>query len=647
MQYSPQTQPIREQAIDRLVEQALLIGDSGMGLTPDQICEHNARAGFRFQRSETFRSIERLTTKARVQALAIIKPQPYSLTETAANELWELQRSSELRIEQILRRLYSSVPSGWRSMEKPFLRCVSTIFSELGEMYALQLRGDISKNHLLVRPRVGSAIDEALITHPGTDASSFRAGIARFFSEEDPDFGALKWNMTQNYYVSKALGFDPTGSLLSKEILDGSDFYLDTNILISALTPLENNHANFLAVSRVCADLGVGLKFCQISIDELRHVVSVQAEMIRNIEGRIPAESAAKISNIFYAVYKEKPLADRETAFEEFYNPTSVLTQYSAERVDSEWFVEQIPSIDDDPLFGRVRGACTYREKSDHVARHDALLIKWVERERQSSGRKIWLLTRDTTLPKVETSFGSLAVTLDALLQWIAPIAMQESVSDSFAEIFADAIKFQLLPQDNFLDLRDFQLLLDLGVSCRDLPAADVEECIRHLKAIAPVLDPTDPRQRERLQYQMAKFFSDPGRRYKEETAKLEEAKDREIEQWKSALDNSQQKVQNKDSIITDLEERLRQVEIAEAAGLLRKSALLRFWSTASIGVLLVFLVVTLAHKQITGNWFQQITSAWPMLLGACAVTAGLGRVIIGPERLRVLLRICRGPIQR
>ena len=70
-----------------------------------------------------------------------------------------------------------------------------------------------------------------------------------------------------------------------------------------------------------------------------------------------------------------------------------------------------------------------------------------------------------------------------------------------------------LLPQNIFFDTRDFLVFGEMEWSTKELPADDVEDCIRSLKSAHPNLDPTDPADREKISREIAKFFADPGKK--------------------------------------------------------------------------------------------------------------------------------------
>src|SRR5579863_3213769 len=73
LRYGPETQPIREAAIDKIVQQLLLAGDNETGLTATQLHEQDARllrlTSFRLSPLDIRYSIERLALADRVCAV--------------------------------------------------------------------------------------------------------------------------------------------------------------------------------------------------------------------------------------------------------------------------------------------------------------------------------------------------------------------------------------------------------------------------------------------------------------------------------------------------------------------------------------------------------------------------------------------------
>ncbi|GAI16689.1 unnamed protein product, partial [marine sediment metagenome] len=293
-----------------------------------------------------------------------------------------------------------------------------------------------------------------------------------------------------NYYVAQALGLDPSGRLLSKEIFGNSVFYLDTNILFHALEPKARHHGSFKALSNACNQLQMELKVCQISLSEFQDVVKHYREIIRKVAAQIPEKTAPKIRGMFYRLYCEQlqstGTADLDKIFDIFDNPVDDLSKlYNVARIHDGWFMEAEIQPETASFAEAIRQAYKKKRgrlKNKRSALHDALLLRWIPVEQGRTGKNTWLITLDTSLPGFvpegeNMPTRSLSITLDALLQWISPIAIHGDIEDEVAEIFAEAVKYQLLPQESFFELRDFLIFAEMEWSCKELPAEDVEEC--------------------------------------------------------------------------------------------------------------------------------------------------------------------------
>jgi hypothetical protein len=306
----------------------------------------------------------------------------------------------------------------------------------------------------------------------------------------------------------------------------------------------------------------------------------------------------------------------------------------------------------------KIQSARKFRKKTERAALHDALLVRWVEIERSKSQSKIWIVTRDRTLPSVRSNDDEpLAISLDALLQWIAPISSDAYSDSDFIEMFSESIRLQLLPPENFLDLKDFCMLADVGVSCKDLPVEDVEACIRDLKVALPGIDPTQPGDREKISHQISKFFADPGRKYKanirilesvtatERASLLEQLrekdrllveKDQQLQNARvdrNQLEKAKEDLQSKDAVLT-----VRNEEIASL-----KLLSLRSSANRRIRLLFLFYIIVQAGIIIEAclfggaNWLIKASTALPILGGITYIGRLLGRVLVGGDRARLL----------
>lgn len=273
-----------------------------------------------------------------------------------------------------------------------------------------------------------------------------------------------------------------------------------------------------------------------------------------------------------------------------------------------------------------------FRTKSDASALHDALLLRWIQSERLRGAKNTWAITLDKSLPSVgipaEKKWAtSNAITLDALLQWISPIAVHGDPEDEFAGVFAEALKYMLLPQETFFDLRDFLMFAEMEWSCKDLPADDIEACIQYIKTNAPRLDVSNPADREKIAHEVTKFFADPGRKFKQELGTL-----------RDELSHVQKEVKARD----------RQIETLKAHALTekdnrRKDNLARSGRFRLFLVFLAFLaaettIVYLAGKYAAGTTlFQKILNSWPFVVGVCFVSLISSWLVVGKDRILAL----------
>lgn len=655
IRFSPETQPVRETAIDKILEQNLLVADGDRGLTLQEIEQQGAIcfAGGTpaISRLDMQKSLKRLVGSNRVIASGKQDQRRYRLSEQALQVLWEIQRSAEGRFAQVVDRLFRNVEEGPSAYTTPFLESLCIIFSRLGETYVRLIKGEVGFDELLSLPSVLRALREVTTRYPSINQSLFEAAVFSFFRDSNPDYDTIKWNMAQNYYVAKALGLDPSGYLLSKEVFGNAVFYLDTNVIIDALAPKARYHGSFRALSKACGQLQIKLNVCQISLDELRRVAEARRELIARVADQIPDDTAPKITGIFFQLYREQLAStgtiDFDVLFSSFDHPMENLAEpYGVELIDDLWFIEAEDQPETRKLLQAIRRgykkAKRGRSKGKGSALHGALLLRWILLERERTARNTWLVTLDTFLPSFLPQAGDapvrpLAITLDALLQWISPIAMYED-ADEVAAIFSEAVKYQLLPQESFFDLRDFLVFAEMEWSCKELPAEDVEECIRYLRINAPNLDPSNPGDRERLAREISKFFADPGRKYRQEVQRLEAEISRIDEGHKRKLEEVMEAIRERDNRIEKLERERTEREERERKKALKKSARIRMGIVILLFLLYEAAVVRLAWQYGEGTTlFQKVINSWPFLGLGCAMGVALFWFILGKERIRIL----------
>ena len=658
LQFSPQTQPIRETAIEKIIEQTLFAATSQVGLTKPEIL--NMGNIYSKDPVPTLRVMDVDQALIRLEAKSRIEKAPqaskfahlkYKLTDAAQDELQRTHDLIQTRFSGVVGRLFRSAHGSTTAYSAPFLDCLCSIFSKLADTYVRLIKGDLGSERLTGAPELLKAAQDACRKCADVDASLFMAGLVQFFTESDPEFDAIKWNMAQNYYVAKVLGIDETGYLLSEQVFGNSIFYLDTNVVIQALEPSARHHRSFDALSKACSDLAIELNVCKISLDELERVVSYHRNIIEKVHNQIPKATAPKVRGIFFQLYQERlesyGTVDFDELFDSFKDPLEILRKsYNVQLVDDKWFLEAEGGPDTSALAAKIRQEYFARRKKPKgvgSSVHDACMLRWIDFERQTSPRKAWLITLDTSLPYCSTRKSAegerpLAITLAAFLQWISPITVPNQMTDEVASIFSEAMKYQLLPKESFFELRDFLMFAEMDLSCKELPSEDVEGCIRFIKATAPSLDPSLPSHREKLAHEIAKFMSDPGRKYKQELSTLENKISQVTTEAIEMNDEMKRKLQEQTDIVAKLLTEIDTLRKDADVGRLRRAAFARLAGVFSCWFLAeaATLYWTAVRPDPT-HWLHKVMTLWKLYGLEFAVAILTSAILLGEKRVRSL----------
>lgn len=634
IRFSPEVQPVRQTAIDKIVEQTLLLGEGSKGLTVDEIVQQGLMGlggnEPSLRRFDIEQSLQRLRQKTRVYFSGPKGQERFSLKEETSREIWDTHRSTEGQLLKVTTKLFKDTNIGI-AYAPAFHQCLCNIFSMLGEGYVRLILGQIKPDDVIRLSNVENAVKESCNRYKDIDSALLQSALVTFIRESDPEYDAIKWNLAQNYYVLKALGLDPTGKLLSEEIIKDAELYLDTNVMIHSLEPTAKHYKSFEALIEACRRFNVRVTICQISIDELRRVVDYHREMMPKVFAQIPDETATKIRGLFFQLYTEEMkktgVVDFDQLFSNYINPVETMeVLYDIKLLDDNWFLDgetqaRLHSMASEITAEyRSRG----RRKSYYSALHDAGLLLWVSKERENTTQNKWVVTLDNGLPtlklKGQALSKPLAITLDALLQWLSPLAISQENEDQVATIFSLAIKYLLLPQDTFFELRDFAVLAEMETSCKELPPDDVENCVRYIKANCLNLDPTNPADREKILYEVKKFFSDPSRQYK-----------RDLDKLKSEMDSL--RVKNEQ---LELNQRIAEGKLLQDSTTI--AAFKRFPVCLIVFILLELASLFIAHEYGAGeNLFQKAGNLWYVFI----ISTGLGVIFswwyLGHERIRAL----------
>jgi len=376
---------------------------------------------------------------------------------------------------------------------------------------------------MLASTEVTRIIEAYCRDHRQLDCGILREAIWRFFGDTtDHDIEAIKWYLVQSHYVTKLLGLGPERDDFSTDLFDDSTFYLDTNIIISAVDTLDSGHRAAESLMRTLKKMQANVVITARTIEELHKWAEDQIEKAFKVRDYIPEDLGSRLDSIIFRIAHEHDF-DRDRVTQEvhrqFLDPALRLRELYAldVEVDNDAWLEQHQESAETTALARTlqdrKRSMGTRPKSPTPARHDALMLRYVDHLRKQQGGRYWFLTNDWTLPGMLVSGKdrfSAGILSDGILQWVG-LSEADQASGSAARVgLAQLWRRRILPYASFLHVRDFEWLASVDLSCKDLPVEEVERFARMVRASAPELDPTSIQDQQRWLAEFSRHFADP-----------------------------------------------------------------------------------------------------------------------------------------
>jgi hypothetical protein len=193
IRFSPEVQTLRETALDKMVEQTLLVSDRVEGLSEREILDleqFSIPDGTpRFAPRSLRQSLVRLLCAKRIEAKPGKYEDVYCLSDLARLEIQQVQQEAASRLRRITEKLFKNAPGGVEIYAEPFLEALSRIFAKLGEAYVRVLKFDARMSDFVGTSTIDNAL-QLLALAKEVDVDCLRTGLTTFFLEEDPDFAA-------------------------------------------------------------------------------------------------------------------------------------------------------------------------------------------------------------------------------------------------------------------------------------------------------------------------------------------------------------------------------------------------------------------------------------------------------------------------
>lgn len=618
LRFGTESKVPRQKAVDKIIENALfLLGSEGTFTSKQVMGVFRDIGGVPTLRlKEIEEGLNRLVADERVHEHKYTLSRKYSLSSRAINEASASYEESARRFDRVICKLFGDLtPSpGKALLASFFLEFVCEVFSALGAQWVNYLSGK-PISELINRERV-EEIAEDRATKLGLDAPLKVETLRRcidFLTDMDPDYVYLKYTLGQSFYIVNLLGVEG-GNLLSEEVFSQGKLYLDSSVVIPALLGESRHYLVFQELLKICKRLGITILVARPTIDEVRAVAAQQERLASKLYDEVPEGLAPDVFGDFFQTYHSVKQANPNFTPEGLFAPFNKLAQtlrseLGVEVIDDESF-DKLPDLKEFEDVKRVlQGASKHvrkREKFQNALIHDAKLYLYMRSVCASPNDKVWLVTRDSSLPKAWSLLQphGLAVRcflLDGLLQSISPFVVDDGELKDLSQVFSQVMVAQLLPQGKIFDIEDFLLLQDLQIDCNELPEEELRAGLLSMKT--QVLKGAAYRREnfDEAAYEIRKTFARHDRRLE----KL--AIDREQLEQKLAEEAANHEAEKK--ILRDEVDQLQVADLqrSRAARLLMKKAI--FYPVLIVSLYVVFKVV--AHWGAGQNLLQKIASDW------------------------------------
>ncbi|HUW06889.1 MAG TPA: hypothetical protein VMW01_11575 [Williamwhitmania sp.] len=540
-QHSSKVQPFKQESLDSIVERiAFFSPDINLSIIGIQKI-FTEITGYTIPTQNFESSVNRLLMSNRIEPdkndaeVFFISPKRKREIEISENSINQKQSG-------LIDKLFKNSPEKKSLYFEPFWYAVSYIFSNIGDYSAKIVDGKINKEQILF-PILDNSIEECKSKY-SINFDFFKHKLVEFFSDTtDPLYIETKCILAQNYFIAKSIGINPNSETFSKDVFENQVIYLDTNVLLAIVSKFNRKHSNAIAFLRAINKLKISICITHPTIIEYETWVQNEFERVRKTAKQIPKKTKSKIESPIYQDYyhayqlnlKEGKDSDLEDILNElekhYFNYKEILTELvpnqTIEYVDVSWF-DNIVNESNFDLFVKLvkekyKEVSGIRDKGDGAAIHDAKVLLWLDKESKEKGIKHLFVTTDTSMPLIrfEENDNTSNIVLEAILQWLLPLTNGHN-DNEIEKTISEIIKQRILPKEFIFEIKDFMIFDQLHMECQELPAEDVENCILYLKKNASGLNPNNASDREKFASEIAKYFIDPGKKFKLELSQKE-----------------------------------------------------------------------------------------------------------------------------
>jgi hypothetical protein len=510
LRYVIQTEsgPLRERLQRGLVERALKVTNPAHTMTVTAITE----------RIQKFTSLPNYPRELVVQSLAQLvgRTDVEEAAETnAGDKTYRLSSGRNTAIDEAFQKvegdesdlktsLTERVAAGGAKLqtadtqlvESSFLTLIGRILSAYGEHSARSLVENRDWEGAAEYPTFRRELEEAVKGLPVELQDRAAEVFEEVLRHPTKSERVYLYAMGQTYYVARLLHLDPELQSLERERFEDTTLFFDTNLLLAALLPSDDDHAAVLALLRLSSSLGLRLRYSTETSDEIDRLLQRgQQEWSEAppINLGVAASFAPLVDNAFL---KDFLWTQGKTGLSwNQYRVRGALWREVLEDLAGLKLDQSCVERDDDraqiierALLGPAqrRNGRTFYARQPRAAKHDAHMVAAIERlvekddvDDHPFGNRFWFITLDRKLTDVSRrrslpEIGSVCMLAEEWAQYISPFLGPDISTQQRADVFSG-----LLSSRFFVSLGDSLSLTEL----QPYTAAGVDELMQGLSS--------------------------------------------------------------------------------------------------------------------------------------------------------------------
>lgn len=499
--HSTEAGTLRERALDQLTLLGLADSSPENPYKSGEIRSGLAMGGKQITiRPEVLReSLQRLIDRRKVSETEVRTKSAFFLLDEGKRDLAEAVGRGEQRFAPVLRRMAGDVAASCDEAiaAEVFQKFIAECYCLSGARMARVVTGQLDPSDFSRSSDASEAFAAAVTGNEFTVAQHgvLRARALAFIQSLDPDDVAIKFHLTQAFYISYLLGVGETDfNPIASDAFGGSSIYIDTNVLLRYILNADADQG-FIELTRVAARLGISLRVTRSTVDEAREAANDRVALMEQLLEKLPKERVAlaadDIVQAFASEHQKSGLTPKKFV-DQFDDIPHLLERYGITFEDGTTD-EAIGSRDVDRLCEIVSETANetrgYR-KGERISRHDVAHLLLVEKAR-SSGARAWFLTRDRSLIACgsRATSGSIppCIMLTTLLQSLSPFLSSETEERTVRGLFGAILNDEVagMTRRGLFDMQELKLLAEFADDIQATPAEKLVQALEFARTSA------------------------------------------------------------------------------------------------------------------------------------------------------------------